>query len=168
MRRVILIFTIVLLLACYTAFSAGWKANELFSDKTIVNSDTEKTLTSQAQERLSPYDWVKEDQIKVYSDKIVLEIPDAKWAKFSDTNSMDPVFDSEANALQIVPKNNADVHTGDIISYETSQGTIIHRVVELGYDGDWYAVTKGDNNQQNDPDKVRFSQVKKIVVGVIY
>ena len=70
--------------------------------------------------------------------------------------------------MQIVPKNNADVHTGDIISYETSQGTIIHRVVELGYDGDWYAITKGDNNQQNDPEKVRFSQVKKIVVGVIY
>ncbi|MEK6858035.1 MAG: hypothetical protein AABX39_05605 [Nanoarchaeota archaeon] len=168
MRRVILIFAILLMLACYAAFTAGWKANELFNSRETVNSDVERTLTSQAQEKLSPYDWVKEEQIKVYSDKIVLEIPDAKWAKFSDTNSMDPLFDVDANVLQIVPKNNADVHTGDIISYETSQGTIIHRVVELGYDGDWYAITKGDNNQQNDPEKVRFSQVKKIVVGVIY
>ncbi len=158
------------MLACYTAFTAGWKANELFNSKTPeieINSDAEKTLNDQAQEKLSPFDWIKEDQIKVYSDKIVLEIPDAKWAKFSDTNSMDPLFDKDANVLQIVPKTTADIHLGDIISYETSQGTIIHRVVELGFDGDWYAITKGDNNKENDG-KVRFSQIKKIVVGVVY
>lgn len=155
------------MLACYVAFTAGWKANELFNGK-VVSSDIERTLAEKTSEKLSPYDWVKEEQIKVYSDKIILEIPDAKWAKFSDTNSMDPLFDKESNVLQIVPKSTADVHSGDIISYETSQGTIIHRVVELGYDGDWYAITKGDNNQQNDPEKVRFTQVKKIVVGVVY
>lgn len=169
MRREILIFGILLLLVCYTAFAAGWKASELFSKPKEITASTEKTSNIElAQKKLSPFDWVKEDKIKVYSDKIVIEIPDARWAKFSDTHSMEPVLDKNSNALQIVPKDISDIHTGDIISYETSQGTIIHRVVELGFDGEWYAITKGDNNSEKDSEKVRFSQIKKIVIGVVY
>jgi hypothetical protein len=39
----------------------------------------------------------------------------------------------------------------------------------MGYDKEgWYAVTKGDNTGMNDPDKVRFEQIKFVLVGVLY
>ena len=45
----------------------------------------------------------------------------------------------------------------------------MHRVVESGLDADGaYFITKGDNYNQKDPDKVRFSKVEGIVVGILY
>ena len=46
---------------------------------------------------------------------------------------------------------------------------IIHRVIETGYDEQgWFAVTKGDNLKEKDPEKVRFNQIVGLVVGVLY
>ena len=45
----------------------------------------------------------------------------------------------------------------------------VHRVIKIGNDKDGiYFTTKGDNFWQEDPDKVRFSQVEGIVVGILY
>jgi Fe-S-cluster formation regulator IscX/YfhJ len=42
-------------------------------------------------------------------------------------------------------------------------------VIETGEDSNgWYAIFKGDNNPIRDPSKVRFSQIRRIVVAVIY
>jgi signal peptidase I len=60
---------------------------------------------------------------------------------------------------------------GDIISFwsATIETTVIHRIVEVGKDNQGvYFVTKGDNNLYKDPEKVRFEQVKGVVVGIIY
>lgn len=160
----------VLLILCIS-FVAGWETNNLIAAgnmQKIQSSQNENPENDASSERYSPYDWIKEEQIKVYHDKIVVEVPNAKWAKFSDTNSMDPVFDKEANVLQIVPEKTSDIHLGDIISYNTEEGAVIHRVVEIGYDGDWYAVTKGDNNKNQDKERVRFKDISKVVVGIIY
>ncbi|MBR9691006.1 hypothetical protein GOV08_04965 [Candidatus Woesearchaeota archaeon] len=119
----------------------------------------------------SPFDWIKEEQIHVYNDRVVIDLKDAEWATFTDTNSMDPVIDFGSNAIEIVPKSTEDIHIGDIISYKSkySTGTVIHRVVEIGSDDEgWYAKTKGDNNDNVDPGKIRFSQVQRVVVAVIY
>ena len=123
------------------------------------------------EEMPSPFDWIDEKDIIVEQDKIIILLEDAQWSRFTDTNSMDPVIDSGANAIQIVPKSEEDVHVGDIISYESkySDGIIIHRVTEVGHDDKgWFAKMKGDNNSKQDPGKVRFDQVKRIVVAVIY
>jgi len=122
-------------------------------------------------ELISPNDWVKESQIHVYKDRIVLDIQDASWAKFTDTNSMDPIFDAESNTIEIKPKNPDVLKVGDIISFwsKTIGTTVIHRIVEVGKDNEGvYFVTKGDNNLYKDPEKVRFEQVKGVVVGIIY
>jgi len=114
---------------------------------------------------------IKESQIKVYKDKVIIEIEDAQWASFEDTNSMDPIIDEGANAIQIVPKSYNDVHIGDIISYESeyADGIFIHRVVKVGFDPDgWYCIAKGDNNPEPDPGKIRFFQIKKVVIAIIY
>jgi len=124
-----------------------------------------------AEEVVSPFDRIKESQIKVYDDKVVIEIENAQWASFIDTNSMDPVIDEGSNAIQIAPKTYEEIKVGDIISYKSdyAEGTFIHRVIETGFDNEgWYCIAKGDNNPEADPGKIRFSQIKKVLVAIIY
>jgi signal peptidase I len=118
----------------------------------------------------SPSDWIAEENILVYSDYAQIDVSGLQWAKFTDTNSMDPIFDEGANVLQKVPLRE-ELTVGDIISYgvNTSEYLTIHRIVEIGSDSDgWYVITKGDNNPTVDIGKVRFNQVEKVVVAVIY
>lgn len=117
----------------------------------------------------SPGDWVKEEQIKVYRDQVIINVNGASWAGFTDTNSMDPFIDENANAIEISPDNPQSINAGDVISYQTEKGVIIHRVLSKGEDelGVYYLV-KGDNNNFGDPFKVRFENVKGVVVAVIY
>lgn len=122
-----------------------------------------------ASEMPSPGDWIKENQIKVYKDRVVLEIDNPAWANFTDTNSMDPFLDEDSNTIEIKPEAPEQVNPGDIISYQTGEGIIIHRVVERGEDKEGlYYLVKGDNNSSQDPFKVRFKDIKGVVVAVIY
>ncbi len=163
----------ILLVAAF--FALGWASANIISgfapDKKIETTNTERALPSifTQGEKASPYDRIKEEQIHVYKDKVVIDIAGAEWAAFTDTNSMDPVIDSEANAIEIIPKSELEIHAGDIVSYDAGAGTVIHRVVRTGYDDKgWYAVMQGDNNPLADPEKVRFSQVRRVLVMVIY
>ncbi len=118
----------------------------------------------------SPSDWIKENQIHVQQDKIIIDLENAQWARFADTNSMDPVFDAGSNAIEIIPTAAEQIKEGDIVSYDAGQyGTIIHRIIETGYDENgWYAKFQGDNNPLPDPYKVRWSQIRRLVVAIIY
>ena len=122
-------------------------------------------------ERLSPPDHIKEENIHVYSDRVIIDIQNPEWATFTPTNSMDPIIDVGANSIQIVPQNESIIGLGDIASYESvyAEGTIIHRIVHVGKDelGTYYHL-KGDNNILKDPGKVRFDQIRRITVGIIY
>ncbi len=134
-------------------------------------ADVYSGVTGEAVARAAPGDHVQESQIEVYQNKVVLDVKDAIWAKFTPTHSMDPVLSSTANAIEVVPKSEADVKVGDIVAYksEYADGIIIHRVISEGTDqlGTYYIV-KGDNNPSPDPGKVRFDQIKSVVVGIIY
>ncbi len=119
----------------------------------------------------SPFNHVKQDQIHVYEDRIVIDIQGASWAEFTDTNSMDPVIDIEANSIEITPVSTDDVHVGDIIAYKPKdfKGYLIHRVINISEDNQgWYATVKGDNLKNPDPEKVRFDQITGVLVGIIY
>jgi signal peptidase I len=117
----------------------------------------------------SPSDWVKEDQILVSHNEVILKIPGVEWATFTNTNSMDPFLDEDSHALEILPNNAEEIAVGDIIAYQTANGVIIHRVVEKSYDQEGIFFTvKGDNNNNRDPDKVRFSDIQGVLVAVIY
>ncbi|MCF7861208.1 hypothetical protein K9M79_03095 [Candidatus Woesearchaeota archaeon] len=128
-------------------------------------------INSAISEKPSPYDRVKQEDIHVYDDRVIIKIDNPEWAYFVNTNSMDPLLDVESNAIQIVPDKPEDIHVGDVISYESHliDSTVIHRVVEVSFDEKgWYAMTKGDNNMFVDPDKIRFDDVKRILIAVIY
>ena len=117
----------------------------------------------------SPGNWVQREQIKVYEEGVVLTIPNAIWASFTDTNSMDPVLDSDAHALEVLPQNSAAIQVGYIISYKTPYGVLVHRVVEIKSDEEGiYYIVKGDNSPFRDPGRVRFEDVKGVVVAIIY
>ncbi len=151
------------------AFMLGLILNDAYSE--LSSLERPLSLFQEGVEKDSPYDWIKEDQINVYNDRVIINIKDAEWASFTDTNSMDPVLDETANAIQIIPKSSDDIHVGDIISYDSeyADGTIIHRVIKISSDEEgWYCIAKGDNNQGPDPGKIRFKQIKRVLVAIVY
>jgi signal peptidase I len=122
-----------------------------------------------APDRASPQDWVSADQIKVYQDRVVLEIPNARWASFADSKSMDPLLDKGAHGIQITPQSPETLAVGDIVSYDYHGRKIIHRIMEINQDEQgYYFILKGDNNPLPDPEKVRWDQIERVLVAVVY
>lgn len=157
-------------LTMFLVFLAGFITAGLLSFMPIASATN--TPSGQSNDVLSPQDHINESQILVYDDKVVLDVKGVKWASIADTNSMDPFIDVEANVLQLVPESEGDIGLGDIISYtptNSPQKRIIHRVVYIGDDdlGTYY-VLKGDNNPVSDPGKIRFDQIDRVLIAVIY
>jgi len=121
-------------------------------------------------EKISPGDRIKDNDIYVQEDKIIINVKKAKATRFADTNSMDPFLDKGSNGIEIKPEKPEDIKVGDIISYKSDKydGIIIHRVIEIKKDNEIYYMAKGDNNQEADDEKIRFNQVQGILIGVIY
>jgi hypothetical protein len=164
-----------LLLLVLAVFSLGWLLNTALTS--FVYYDAEKPFYFSfvpfmaGPERASPSDHLAESQIHVYDDRVVIDVPGATWASFTDTNSMDPFFDDTANSIELAPKSPADVDVGDIISYSSgiTDDLIVHRVVSKGVDSDGvFYIVKGDNNPAQDPEKVRFGQIHGVLIGILY
>lgn len=119
-------------------------------------------------EIVSPPDFVKDKQILVYEDRVVLNIEGARLTRYAPTKSMVPVLDSGANGISVKPKDENEIEIGDIISFWREGNLIVHRVVEKGVDENGaYFVTKGDNSPVVDG-KTRFSEVEHKLVGLFY
>ncbi|MFC1690893.1 signal peptidase I [Nanoarchaeota archaeon] len=157
-------------------FAMGWLANAVYIE---YNSSLEteepfsfnSLIGFESPERYSPADHISEDQIHVFNDKIIIDLTNAEWSTFTDTNSMDPLFDSGANGLEIIPETPDEIKVGDVVSYhsEIANGLVIHRVIEKDIDEQGvYFILKGDNNKTPDPEKVRFKDVSGIMVGILY
>jgi hypothetical protein len=119
----------------------------------------------------SPSSWITDKQIGVYSKNVILNIEDPQWATFTDTHSMEPVISSRSYAIEVVPESADQINVGDIVSYNSkyADGTIIHRVIQKSSDADGiYFIMKGDNNPSQDPGRVRFDQIQRVVVAIIY
>lgn len=83
-----------------------------------------------------------------------------------DTGSMEPQY-SIGDLIIIKETPKEKIQVGDVINYTSANGidTITHRVVEiLEKDGETYYKTKGDNNNEEDPDLVNFNQVQGVLV----
>jgi len=172
--RTILLFTVAFLLGIIAAQAYGAVhqfSSPVYTDGYELPAQLYSDMTGKAIARPVPSDHLSEDEIAVYKDKVVLDIENAVWAKFTPTHSMDPVLSDTANAIEVVPKSEAEVQEGDIIAYnsEFADGVIIHRVIKKGTDqlGTYYLV-QGDNNPTADPGKVRFDQIKSVVVAIVY
>ncbi|MBI2651049.1 hypothetical protein HYX01_01120 [Candidatus Woesearchaeota archaeon] len=123
------------------------------------------------EEIASPYDRIKEEDVSTFSDFIKIDLKNAKWRKYIDSNSMDPLIDKAATTIEIKPEKMEDIHIGDIISYNVKDYdySLVHRVVDIKEDENGiYFVTKGDNYWKEDQYKIRFSQVEGVIVGILY
>lgn len=79
-----------------------------------------------------------------------------------------PTLGENANGIKIIPKSPEQINIGDIISFQSGNLLVVHRVIDKGQDANgWYFVTKGDNNQETDG-KVYFQDVKYVTVALIY
>jgi hypothetical protein len=120
-------------------------------------------------EKISPADHIKEDQIIVEEDKVIVTVENVRLASFVDLNAMDPLLDETSNAIQIIPESTEQIHNGDIISYTSDEDILISRVVKIGKDESGiYYITKGDNDPLPDNKRIRFWQIRFITVGIIY
>ncbi|MBI4141418.1 signal peptidase I [Candidatus Woesearchaeota archaeon] len=149
----------------------GWLANDTYQTLGIdENVERAKSVIVGLPARAMPADRISEDKIKVLPDRIIIDVPNARWATFTPTHSMAPVFDIGSNALQIIPQTPEEIQVGDIVSYTWKDGSvIIHRVIEIGSDEQgWFAILKGDNNPVPDPEKVRFEQIKRVTIAIVY
>jgi len=123
------------------------------------------------EEKESPADRIKDDDINVFYNGIRIDIKNAKWRNYIDSNSMDPLIDEGTNTIEIKPKYANEIKVGDIVAYDVDgyDYVFVHRVVEIGEDKEGiYFITKGDNYYKEDPEKVRFSDIEGIVVGILY
>lgn len=116
----------------------------------------------------TPSDFVKENQIEVYADKVVIKVKNAGIGRYAPTGSMEPVLDENSNGIRIIPESEEQINIGDIITFEKNNELIIHRVIEKGIDKNGtYFITKGDNNDITDG-KIRFNEIKYLTIGVIW
>ncbi len=116
----------------------------------------------------APGDWIKESQIHVYENIVVIDIEKASLSRYAPTGSMLPVLDKDSNGIRIVPENEEQIEIGDIITFEQDNQLIVHRVIEIGTDNEGtYFITKGDNNNVIDG-KVRFRDIKYVTIAIIW
>ncbi|MFH0936311.1 MAG: hypothetical protein V1815_01370, partial [Candidatus Woesearchaeota archaeon] len=60
-------------------------------------------------EKLTSSDYIKTSQIEIQDDKIIIYVKDASLAYYADTHSMDPIINSNANGIEIIPKTEQDI-----------------------------------------------------------
>lgn len=62
-----------------------------------------------------------------------------------------------------------EIKLDDIIAYQVEKRIIIHRVVEIGQDnGEYYFITKGDNNADKDDPVEEYQLVGKVILRIPY
>ncbi len=127
--------------------------------------------SSYTYDQISPSYTIQENQIIISEEGVYINIENATWVSYSNTNSMDPVLDSTANGIEIPVTQESILKVGDIVSYEAewNETLVSHRIVDINEDENGvYYTLKGDNNSTQDPDKVRIEQIKYKLVAIIY
>lgn len=154
----VLIFLIGFLFANMINFYLVYGLENPFSNNIFFNNNSKE----------APYDFIKEDKIEVFQDKVIIHIDGASLSRYAPTGSMIPVLDEGSNGIRIKPRSEEDVHIGDIITFEKENELIVHRVIEKGIDEKGiYYITKGDNNDIVDG-KTRFKDIKYITIGILW
>jgi len=84
--------------------------------------------------------------------------------------SMFPLFFRNATSIDIIPSLPDEVYIGDVITFNNNKDEYIcHRVVGIKEDKQGiYFITKGDNNYIKDKYKVRFKDIERVTVGVLW
>jgi hypothetical protein len=120
-----------------------------------------------------PYARISAEDIRISGSEVIIKVSGAMPVLLADTNSMAPTAASASKIIVVQPTNDRDIHVGDIVGYRCGQcaadEVVMHRVIGIDQDAEGiYYTLKGDNVPAADPGKVRFSQIRTVVVGIIY
>ena len=123
-------------------------------------------------ERPSPKIRIRPEQVKIENDTLIVPgLTGCFIAAVAPKNSMEPVIDDGMFVFLDPTVSVTDLIVGDIIMYEhpdfNGGSPVLHRIIGMGQDTDWYCQTKGDNNAYQDPVKVRASHIKGVYRGQI-
>lgn len=129
-------------------------------------------LKQSGKERISPNDWVKQDQIDydVKSELLTIKLkPLVKIFGIADTNSMDGLMDIGHNVIATDEFDRGKLAVGDMVVYQVYTTKICHRIVEIREDknGRIYRC-RGDNCIDMDRWHLRDLHIRYLVIGVIY
>ena len=156
--KVILVFAI---------FAVGFLSALAFNSY-ISNGVESPFGYSSSSEIKAPSDSIKESQISITQDKIIIDIANASLSAYAPTGSMVPLFNEGANGIRIVPQSEDEISVGDIVTYKKDSMLIVHRIVQKGEDTEGtYFITQGDSNDYAD-EKIRFSDIKYKTIGILY
>ena len=122
------------------------------------------------------------DDVVTYKSQTIINKEDISKGRVQGTGSMLPIIPPHATILYVVPKNEEEICVGDVVYYTPTQedcgwlvkydikyDAVLHRVIEKRIDTDGeYFLLKGDSNGGQDPCKVRFKNIKQVMVGIIY
>lgn len=160
MKKLISILT--MLLVFLTGFLSCYAVNSVYIDREkpfligLVNNTAE------------PGNWLNENDIEIFPDRVILYVKNAFLSRYADTGSMLPTLGENSNGIKIKPKNSEQINIGDIVTYKDKGILVIHRVVGKGSDNKGtYFITKGDNNTETDG-KVYFEDIEYVTIALIY
>jgi len=127
------------------------------------DTPTEQTI-------FAPKDRISEDQITVGKDFVLIKMDDPMWSSYENTNSMLPTLSNGHNGIYQKPKGEWDLQIGDIVAYQLGDEIVVHRIVGINKnaDGETVFTLKGDNNEVIDPEIVKYDQIKRVLVGMLY
>jgi len=158
LSKVILVFAI---------FAVGFLSALAFNSY-LMGSVESPFGYSSSSEIKAPSDSIKESQISITKDKIIIDVANASLSAYAPTGSMVPLFNEGANGIRIVPQSEDEISVGDIVTYKKDSILIVHRVVQKGIDTEGtYFITQGDSNDYAD-EKIRFSDIKYKTIGILY
>jgi len=164
--------TLIVLSFCIVFLLGFVSANFLGVLSEYSNFSTEVPLLNNflglSQNSSAPSDFVSENQIEIYDDRVVIYVDYASLSRYAPTGSMIPILDENSNGIRVPVNSAEEINIGDIISFYDGNDLIVHRVIEKGTDEKGvYFVTKGDNNPVDDG-KIRIEDIKHKTVGVIW
>lgn len=132
-----------------------------------------KQLAGEAPELPSPRDIIPRADIIYDPSTETLTIKNIKpkvWlTTVADTNNMDPTVDAGHTCLLTTNFKPEDLKVGDVVIYWNGRQNILHRIIKISQDskGRRYRL-KGDNCFYTDPKVVRDSDIKYLLLAVIY
>ncbi len=141
-------------------FLAGFFSSTLFNQN--------PAFTGNVIDARSPSNFVNDEDIWVYPDRVVIFIENASVSNYAPTGSMVPFLGSGSNGLRIRPSSAEDIGIGDIVSFTRGNKSIVHRVIDIGIDEEGtYFITRGDNSMTED-ELIRFEDIDFVTIGIIY
>ncbi|MFH1801823.1 MAG: S26 family signal peptidase [archaeon] len=115
-----------------------------------------------------PSDFVDDEKIFIYGDRVEIKIEGAQLSTYDSTGSMLPTLGEGVNGISVRPESSDEIDVGDIVSFRAGDRLIVHRVVQKGADERGiFFVTKGDNSLADDG-KLRFEEIERVLVALVY